>query len=72
MPDIAYAASVHRRQELSSGRATAAFLPKFCSHPRQIWSVGVTGLVKWKRVSPIPEGCLVHVLGIQEQYLAGR
>jgi len=32
MPDIAYGytASVDRRHELLSGRAAAAFLPKFC------------------------------------------
>jgi len=29
--DIVYAASVHQRHELSSGRAAAIFLPKLCS-----------------------------------------
>ena len=36
-------ASVHRRPELSFARPAAAFLSKFCSSERQIWTAGEEG-----------------------------
>jgi len=58
-----------QRHELSSGRATAAFLTNFCSQlgsDVDCWKPH--RLVKWKQVSPNPEG----MLSVQEHCLAGR
>jgi len=51
---------------ISSGRSAAALLQKFCSQPGSgldFWS-----LVKWKLVSPTPEGWLSRKLGAHQHY----